>query len=116
MPPGKANLDVYQGDDYELRVAFIAGAGGPPVNLTGLTFAAQIRLSTADNGPVLATFECEVTDAPGGLLTCKLPHEQSVALRYPQGAWDLEATDGAGDVTTYLAGTVKVTPEKTRAV
>jgi hypothetical protein len=112
--PGRANLAMYQGDDYSQRVSFVE-PDGTPIPMPGITFTAQVRADYADAAPlVLADLECTFDDELGELvlsldhaLTETLPTED--VLR-----WDLQATDTAGEVTTYLAGTVKVSAEVTR--
>jgi hypothetical protein len=115
MPPGKADLAIYQGDDYLLDATFTAG--GNPVNLTGHTFRAQIRPTTADadsGGPPLATFVVTMVDAVAGHLRISLDHDTTEALPATSAKWDLEGADAGGRITTYLAGAVTVTQEVTR--
>jgi hypothetical protein len=114
VPPGKKDLTIYQGDDYRLLVTFTTSGG--PFDLTGHTFAAQVRAGPADTNPnpPLASFTCTLTNPTGGELTLELPHTTTAALGATAKTWDLQATDPAGKVTTYLAGTVTVTLEVTR--
>lgn len=115
--PGKANLSIYQGDDYQLVVLFKVKATGEPLPVTGHTFKAQVRKSTADEdggGDPLAEFACMVTDGPNGTVLLELDHTQTTALTERTAAWDMQGTDTGGYVTTYLAGSVTVTPEVTR--
>ena len=114
MPPGKTDLSIYQGDDYLLHASFTAG--GVPLDLTGHSFRAQIRPTTADDdagAAALAEFEVTVTDPAGGELDLELAHTVTTDLS-GKAHWDLEGTDPAGKVTTYLAGVVVVTDEVTR--
>jgi len=113
--PGRANLAIYQGDDYSQRVSFVE-PDGTPIDVTGLTFTAQLRADYADVAPVpLAELECVLTDAELGELVLSLDHALTETLPTEDVLrWDLQATDAAGEVTTYLAGTVKVSAEVTR--
>jgi hypothetical protein len=115
MPPGNASLSIYQGDDWTLLATFTSG--GSPVNLTGMTFAAEIRAGTADSAPSpLATITCAiVAPATDGKLLLSLSHDETLPLvPDPALLWDLQAQDSLGKVTTYLRGSVTITPEITR--
>lgn len=117
--PATYNLTLYQGDRFELVVTIQSGATPTPVNLTGLTPSAHIR-RTKDAVSPLATFECTVTDAPNGEITCVLPSLEAAGLMkgsvVPDGYWDLQTTDGAAtpDVRTWLQGEVTIIEEVTR--
>lgn len=115
MAPGKANLAIYQGDDYAQSVLFVTGEGAP-FDISGLTFSAQIRADYADAAPVtLAELTCTVVDPDTGELTITLDHEVTESLPTTDPLrWDLQSADPTGEVFTYLAGTVKVTAEVTR--
>lgn len=116
MPPGTANLAIYQGDDFGVRVTFTVD--GAPYDLTGHTFTAQLRDGTADQDagdPPLAEFSCVVEDAAAGELRVTLGHEATAELPASQTyRWDLQSVGAGGIVTTFLAGTVAVTAEITR--
>jgi hypothetical protein len=114
MPPGLANLSVYQGDDFGVTVTFTLD--GAPYPLTGHTFSAQLRTTTADadsGGPPLADFVCLITDVDGGELDVTLPSEVTETLAAGNCRWDLQS-DVGGIVRTWLVGTVVVTAEVTR--
>jgi hypothetical protein len=112
VAPGKVDLAIYQGDDYELMATFTDGAG--PFDLTGYTFAAQIRTAPADDAPtVTAEFVCVITDAAGGILKLTLDHNVTVALPIVPLIWDLQGDIG-GYIATFIRGVVTVTAEVTR--
>lgn len=114
--PGKRNITLYQGDSYEMQISFSTADTGP-VDITGHTFAAQIRTSTADadNGAApLATFTCTADDPTAGILFLTLDPSDTTALKSKVAAWDLQGTAPDGAITTYLAGAVSVQLEVTR--
>jgi hypothetical protein len=111
MAAGKADLAIYQGDDYA-AVVLVTNAANQPADITGYTASAQIRRGIADNDPdVVATVACTVT-SPNVFLA--ITHTQTAALtgRY---VWDLQITSATGAITTILEGNVIVTAEVTRA-
>jgi len=106
----KANLALYQGDDYSAVVTVTNGASGVP-DLTGYTAQAQIRTAYADQQPAIA---CEMaTEITANTITLAIPHADTVTLAGSY-LWDLQIVDTAGVITTLLAGAVTVTPEVTR--
>ena len=112
--PSRANLELYQGDDYSALVTVYEADGTTPVNLTGYTPRAQIRRDVADRAAeVLAEITIAIADAAGGMLTLALDHDVTVTLS-GKLLWDLQLTDSLGGITTILAGAVNVTSEVTR--
>lgn len=107
--PARADLSIYQGDDYGAVVT--VNGGTPPDVIAGYTAKAQIREDTADNCPVVAAeIDAEVASP---VVNLTLPGDVTVNLcgKY---VWDLELTDPNGVVSTILAGNVVVTSEVTR--
>ena len=105
--PGKANLVLYQGDDYA-AVVTVSGVS----DLSGYTAQAQIRLGPADSNPQVVV-EIETTVAPPSTINLEIPNDITGQLS-GMYAWDLQVTDPDGIVSTILAGSVVVTPEVTR--
>ena len=105
----KADLRIYQGDDYGAIVT--VNGGQPPDVIAGYTAKAQIREGIADEYPdVAAEITAEVASPVINLI---IPRDVTVNL-CGQYVWDLQITDPAGVVSTILAGNVVVTPEVTR--
>lgn len=106
--PTKYDLEVYRGDTFAVTFHFLNGA--TPEDLTGTTFAAQIR--TYADGDVIATPTVTIgTPASQGTVTLALSATDTTTLK--PGVWDLQQTSGA-TVKTRIMGTVKVTPDVTR--
>jgi hypothetical protein len=107
----RANLQIYQGDDYVATVT-VKNADGTPADLSGYTAKAQIRRNVADLQPAV-TVELLATIA-SPFINLFLTHDQTLVLSGTY-VWDLQLTEIAtGAVTTILAGQVPVTPEVTR--
>lgn len=120
--PATQDIDIYQGDSFDLFVRVKArDAGGTMVyqNLTGATPKAQIRQSKS-NVTVLVEFTCTLsnqTTTPGGVLVHATPAQTAALAATSPGApnvWDLEILYSNGDKRTILAGNASVTAEVTR--
>lgn len=99
--------------DTETITVNLQDADGAPINISGRTYAAQIR-PTADSTTVTATFTCAVSNAAGGVMTATLPAATTAALTPGVGVWDLQETNGTV-VTTILAGPVSIVQDVTRS-
>lgn len=120
LPVGK-NLSIYKGDSYaftfRLRARDLDGTPGEYVNLTGCTAKAQIR-ATEDSSTVIAEFDTEIPTQSGddlGRVNISLPSATTGGAGFVNGKWDVQITFTDGTVKTYLAGSVTVTKEVTRA-
>src|SRR5262252_1085181 len=107
MGAAKANLDLYQGDDYFATVTVSNGGTPPDQVLAGYTAQAQIRLGPADTNDVLYEIAAAV-NSPYIDLTIPATITATMQGLY---VWDLQVTDSNGIITTLLAGAVTVTPE-----
>ena len=110
--PADQDLTITRGDTETLVVTITSDEAGTPVNITGRTYRAQIRL-TPDSNTVKASFTCTVTSGANGQVTCVLAAADSAALPVGLGYWDLEET-ASGVVSTILAGNVTVLADVTR--
>jgi len=110
--PANYPLTVRIGDTETITLN-LQDANGTAINVTGRTYAAQIR-STADSTTVLASFTCAISNAAGGVVTATLPAATTAALTPGVAVFDLQETNGA-TVTTLLAGPVTITQDVTRS-
>ena len=122
--PGVVNLNVYQGDRFELFFRLRSQTWdavnemwipGPYMDLTGATVKSQLR-ETKESATVAAEFACTLADqatSPGSVL-CVLTPAQTTLLSKASYYYDVQVTRGTDFVTTYIAGQVMVTPEVTR--
>jgi hypothetical protein len=108
----KANLEIYQGDDYQGTVTVSDGVSPPDQVIAGFTAQAQIRNGSADkNSAVVIQI---VTSVSSPYVNLSIPRAQTVTLKKSPYAWDLQLTAADGSIQTILAGQVIVTPEVTR--
>jgi hypothetical protein len=111
MAPANLPLQIRIGDTETVSVT-IQDAAGAPVNISGRTYAAQIR-TTTDAATALATFTCAIVSGAAGTLTATLSAATTAALTPGLGVWDLEETSGT-TVTTLLSGPVTIVQDVTR--
>lgn len=105
--PTKADLAIYQGDDYA-AVVTVDGL----TDLAGFTAQAQIRVGPADTNPQIVV-EIDTALALPNTINLVIPNEVTLRLSGTY-MWDLQVTDPGGVISTLLAGIVTVTPEVTR--
>ena len=109
--PASYPLLIVIGDTKTVNVSF-ENPDGTPIDITGRTYAAQIRSSKAST-TVLAEFTCTVANGPGGQLAAALPASTTAGLIPSDGVWSLRETN-ATVVTTILSGTVQIIQSPTR--
>jgi hypothetical protein len=98
--------------DTETVSLTIQDSTGTAINITGRTYAAQVR-ATTDASSTLATFSCAVVSGSAGTVNCTLSATTTAALSPGTGVWDLQETNGS-TVTTLLAGPVTISQDVTR--
>lgn len=104
-------ISVRIGDTESVTVT-LQESDSTPVDITGRSYAAQIR-ATADSSTVIASFTCAITNAAAGQFACTLSAATTGALAIGTGVWDLQETNGT-TVTTILAGPVRIDRDITR--
>lgn len=119
---GKYNMEISQGSDFKLSLS-IKDSNQNPVDLTGHTFRGQIR-KTASDAVTQATFTFTITDAVNGAVDVELPAADSSAIALGKSknaartittmTYDIESEDASGNVTRWLEGLVKFSPEVTK--
>ena len=115
MANKKVNLEVEQGTDFS-RLLALSDPVGDPIDITGDTYAAQIR--TSYSAPTAAAaFTCTIVSAAGGTVQIALTDTQTSALSAPYTyVYDVERTSAAGKVTRLMYGKLKlIVPEVTRS-
>lgn len=121
----KYDLQIDQGADFVLALTLTDNSTPPvPINLTGATFAGQIRETYSQVDPALADFTFNVLDAAAGTLEVSLSQAvvdtlpvvpaASVALTPTQFVYDIFMTASGGLVTRVLQGYVCLSPEVTQ--
>jgi hypothetical protein len=119
-----ASLDILveQGATFS-RVLTIKDSSGNPINITGWTFAGEIR-ATAPSGTILANFAFSIINAALGQVSWTLDATTSAGIAVLPApsyirlisnyTYDINATHLDGTVERLLQGTCQVSPEVTR--
>ena len=109
--PGCWDLQIYRGDTGRWSFLLWADAAKTvPVDLAASTAAAQIR--SAPGGTVFADFSCSISAT--NRVDVVLPAALSATLKPARAYWDLQITDGIGNVMTVLAGKVSIAADVTQ--
>lgn len=109
--PARQDLVITRGDT-ETVYATMTTDGSTPIDITGRTYAAQLR-TTPDISIISASFVCAVTDGPNGEVTCTMTPTESSQLDPGYYYWDLQE-NASGVISTILAGQVTVLADVTR--
>lgn len=107
--PNRADLLIYQGDDYTAVVT--VNQGQPPDIIDGYTAQAQIREDFADQCSEIAVAIDTQVNSP--YIDLAIPAAETVNL-CGEYVWDLQVVSPGGIASTLLTGKVKITPEVTR--
>lgn len=122
MKPGALDIEVQQGDRFELMLRLrnpnnADGTPGTRLDLTGYLARSQVRNSS---GTVVATFTCIVPDqavlSNRGTVLCVLLPSETSALTPGEKAYsyDVEVFMGTDYVQTYISGKVTVGSQVTK--
>jgi hypothetical protein len=107
---GKYNIVAEQGATFNLN--FRVETDGTPWNLTGYTFAMQVRRSSASTTTLLNITSATMTSVGHVSVTVSAATMTDV----PAGRWvyDIELTSSGAEVTRILEGRFIVTAEVTQ--
>ena len=107
---GKYNIVAEQGATFNLN--FRVETDGTPWNLTGYTFAMQVRRSTSSTTTLLNITSATMTSVGHVSATVNAATMANV----PAGRWvyDIELTSSGAEVTRILEGRFIVTAEVTQ--
>jgi hypothetical protein len=107
---GKYNIVAEQGATFNLN--FTVQIDGVALNLTGYTFAMQVRRSTSATTTLINITSATMTSV--GHVSATVTATTMAAV--PAGRWvyDIELTSSGGQVTRILEGRFIVTPEVTQ--
>jgi hypothetical protein len=117
MGPARANITgVRAGDLNEMIVTLTSGGG--PLNLSGLTLAAQARAKATDASPALTAVIDIQGDPLNGVASLRWPGDDVRTMLGSKetwsGVWDLQVDNGVDDPVTVVAGTFKAEMDVTR--
>lgn len=111
MVPAKQDIKITRGDTEVVNLT-ILDSNGAPVNVTGDTFASQIRY-TANATTVAAAFTTSIVNGAAGQIRLTLSNTASAALNDGIAYWDVQRTSG-GAVSTIVSGKCTVLADVTR--
>jgi hypothetical protein len=118
IKPFKQNITIVQGATLDLLVTWRTGDPAAPVDLTGCTARMQIREKVDSVTPLVTlTTENDGIELGGALGTVRrfMDADDTAALTFKSGVYDLEIEFADGTVRRLLSGSVSVSPEVTRS-
>lgn len=113
MAAGKYNMLVQQGTTYNQTITLKNAANTAAIDISGCTVAAMIRETYLDPTPA-AVFTCVIPTGTDGKILISLTPEQTSALTFDKGVYDIELTYPSGSKDRVLMGNVVVSKEVTR--
>lgn len=106
LSPAKLNFTLWEGATFRKRLTFYSDSEGEvPVDLTGYTSELVIR--TKPRGASLLTLDTEndgITLDDEGNIELFISDEDTAALDWDSGVYDLTLTDPDGDTDVLLWG------------
>jgi hypothetical protein len=114
--PATYDIELYAGDTYYgplITFPDLSPFGGPPTfeSSAGVEVEASLRRTKGTESSV--PFTVEVVDEAARQVRLTLPADETEALDFTSGYWDLHVIDGTWSGTP-LAGTVSVVYEVTK--
>lgn len=114
--PAKLKFTIYQGATFRKRLTWTA-PDGTPIDLSGCTARMQVR-AEVESPAVLLSLTTEngglTLGGAAGTVELYVSDEDTGAITWESGAWDLEIVHPSGEVTRLAQGSVAVSPEVTR--
>lgn len=99
------DITADQGASFSLQFLWLGSDQETPVNLSGYSAAMQVR---SQAGTLLTTFSTTAGSialgGTAGTITLSAAPSTTAGWTFGAGLYDLQLTDGSGDVTTLLSG------------
>lgn len=108
----KYDITIQQGTSWQLDLE-LQQENTLPIDLTNYTGRMQIR-KTHNSSTILVTVTITFTDRENGKLSLSLSENQTKALDFFIGYYDLELIDGSSKISRILEGSVFLSKEVTR--
>jgi hypothetical protein len=115
--PAKLKFTIYQGATFRKRLIWRDSAS-VPIDLTGCTARMHVRVKQSDPAPVLTltTENGRITlGGTAGTTDLYISDEDTTAITWASGVWDLEIEHPSGDVSRLAEGSIATSKEVTRA-
>lgn len=117
MTPAKLDLTIYQGATFK-RILRLKDSNDVAIDLTGAEARMQVRGHVGDETPILELNDTNgrlvMTDPVNGEITLLVSNEDTAALDFSSGVYDLELAYSDFTVDRVLYGTVRLSKEVTR--
>lgn len=105
------DITLVQREDFDLYFSLLTGQTPTPIDLSNATVEGHVRADW--QGPLLATLDCEITDAQGGVVRVSLDGDKILWL--PPGTMHYDVfVEIEGRRIRALHGTAQVEPAYTR--
>ncbi len=109
------DLEATRGDTWDWEFTVLQRDRVTPQDITGAQFRFTGKYDAADadvDAPIVGSTsggQCQVTDASGGIVRVRITPAQTGGVSAPTNLrYDLQATDGAGNVWTVARGRIRV--------
>jgi hypothetical protein len=121
MTAGEYNFNYDQGTTLTFLITY-QDDQGTGIDLTGYTYAGQIKQKITDTASI-ADLVVEAETPASGIIRVTIPATALSSLKFTGATsfksrvsvlYDIEMTSPTGDVTRLLNGTISVSPEVTR--
>lgn len=115
LRPLTVDLELYSGDDktFQLRL-WTDKEHTTPVNVTGLTFSAQVRRDRKSSD-MNGMWPLSVVVTPGTPPYVDILFDKTMTAQAPASCvWDLQCTNQSGERTTLITGTIDILKDVTR--
>lgn len=117
MPAAQQTFTIEQGATWRQPLTY-EDSNGDPVDLTGYTARMQVRKKTSTPDPPLLDLTTEnggiTLGGTDGTILLEATDEQTAALDFKTGRYDLELYPGDGTTKRLLMGSVILSREVTR--
>lgn len=117
MTPGYLDITIYQGATFK-RIIRLKDSANVAIDLTGGAARMQIRRVITDATPLIelaaANGRATIADAANGEVSLLIAAEDTSALDFERGVYDLEIEYSDGTVDRVLEGKVRLSKEVTR--
>lgn len=112
LKPKRFDIELYQGDTFNFDL--LLKAAGVPADLTGWTTKAQIRKQTDNTAAETPLLRSTIPTPSNGKIRIALTATETAALgKDTVYKYDIECTDSASNVRTFIGGKITITEDVT---
>ena len=107
-----AELMVDRGTTFNATIVITNNATGESLNISGYSFASQIRKSYY-SANATANITCSINSAANGNLALAMANSVTAGIAPGRYVYDIRMTDTANVVTRVVEGIITITPNAT---